>query len=582
MFSKDDEYNPDDLRPHVSQEVVDSFRKVKAPDLGGSPIEKGIKSTKRKPLSTSLTEYSGEWNSDTALHLLRRTLFGVTKAEMDEFSGYSMQQTVSEILTQSEFPGEPVNDYNSAEDGIEDPHIAFGETWIDAPHGDSYEGHRIGSLKSWMIGNMIKQEPSITEKLVFFWHNLLVTESFEIFTGKLSYQYFNILRNNAFGNFKTMVKAFTIDPAVLVYLNGNSNIAESPDENYARELQELFCVGKGANSKYTEGDVQAAARVLTGWGLKWEQLSEYGQVDSEFRNWTHDTSDKEFSSFYGDKIIQGKSGDDGSQELDELLDMIFDNNEVALYICRRIYNFFVFGEIDEATEANVITPLADVFRSNNYEVLPVFEVLFKSEHFYDEANRGAMLKNPIDHLVGAWRSLEMKYDDPSDIYMVGRTHLSMHWSLAGMGMELADPPSVAGWPAYYQAPQFDKSWITTDTITSRALRVDSMLFWGFWVTPDLQIKAELIAFVNQFENPELPGPMLEQAAQLLLGLPLSSEAINNIKAVLLTGQTADVYWTAAWNDYINEPSNDEFKLIVETRLKIAFQSMLQLGEFQLM
>ncbi|MFT7161876.1 MAG: hypothetical protein ACI9GZ_003063 [Bacteroidia bacterium] len=494
----------------------------------------------------------------------------------------SMQEAVSKVLVQSGFPATPVNDYNSAEDGIEDPHIAFGQTWIEAPHGDSYEGQRVFSLKSWIIGNMINQESSITEKLMLFWHNLVVTESFEIFTGKLSYQYFKILRDNSFGNFKKIIKEITIDPAVLVYLNGNANIAESPDENYARELQELFCLGKGEDSKYTEGDVQAAARVLTGWGLKWEQVIGSGLVGSEFRPWAHDTSDKQFSAFYGDKVIKGKPGAEGSQELDELLDMIFDNNEVALYICRRLYNFFVFSEIDAATETNVIVPLADIFRANNYEILTVLEVLFKSEHFYDEANRGAMLKNPADHLVGAWRALEVNYDDPQDIYMTARTHLSMHWSMSGMGMELADPPSVAGWPAYYQAPQFDKSWITTDTITSRALRVDSMLFWGFYVTEELQIKADLIAFVSQFDNPELPRPMLEQAAQLLLGLPLSLEAIYNIKAVLLTGQTADVYWTAAWNDYINDPSNDEFKLIVETRLKIAFQSMLQLGEFQLM
>jgi uncharacterized protein (DUF1800 family) len=582
MFSNDDEYNPDALRPYVSPEVIDSFRKVKAPDLGSAKITQGIRITKRKILNTGLAEYSGEWNKDTVLHLLRRTLFGVKKKELDEFSALSMQEAVSKVLVQSVFPAVPVNDYNSAEDGIADPHIAFGETWIEAPHGDSYEGQRVFSLKSWIIGNMINQESSITEKLMLFWHNLVVTESFEIFTGKLSYQYFKILRDNAFGNFKKIIKEITVDPAVLVYLNGNANIAASPDENYARELQELFCLGKGENSKYTEGDVQAAARVLTGWGLKWEQVINSGLAGSEFRPWAHDTSDKQFSSFYGDKVIKGKSGEEGSQEVDELLDMIFDNNELTLYICRRLYNFFVFGEIDAATETNVIVPLADIFRVNNYEILPVLEVLFKSEHFYDEANRGAMLKNPADHLVGTWRALEVKYDDPQDIYTIARTHLSMHWSMSGMGMELADPPSVAGWPAYYQAPQFDKSWITTDTITSRALRVDSMLFWGFYVTEELQIKADLIAFVSQFDNPELPGPMLEQAAQLLLGLPLSLEAINNIKAVLLTGQTADVYWTAAWNDYINAPSNDEFKLIIETRLKITFQSMLQLGEFQLM
>ncbi|MFT7161987.1 MAG: hypothetical protein ACI9GZ_003174, partial [Bacteroidia bacterium] len=128
MFSNDDEYNPDALRPYVSQEVIDSFRKVKAPDLGGTKITQGIRTTKRKILNTGLAEYSGEWNKDTVLHLLRRTLFGVKKKELNEFSAVSMQEAVSKVLVQSGFPATPVNDYNSAEDGIEDPHIAFGQT----------------------------------------------------------------------------------------------------------------------------------------------------------------------------------------------------------------------------------------------------------------------------------------------------------------------------------------------------------------------------------------------------------------------------------------------------------------------
>ena len=109
-----------------------------------------------------------------------------------------------------------------------------------------------------------------------------------------------------------------------------------------------------------------------------------------------------------------------------------------------------------------------------------------------------------------------------------------------------------------------------------------MLFWGFWVTEDLQINADLIAFISQLSTPELPKEMLEEASFLLLGTPLSLEAIERLKDILLSGQQSDYYWTAAWYSHTNDPSNEEYKLVVESRLKITFQSMLQLGEFQLM
>ncbi|MFY0652350.1 MAG: DUF1800 domain-containing protein [Cyclobacteriaceae bacterium] len=570
------------FRPSVSQQVIDRYRKVTPPDLSKSENSTDSVVKRARAVNSGIAPFSGEWNKSTAIHLLRRTLFGVKKSELDYFTGLSIEDAVSELLTKAPDPAVPVNDYNNSSEGVEDPHVAFGETFIEAPYGEDYEGQRLGSLKSWLLGNMINQNTSITEKMVLFWHNLLVTESWGVFNSRASYQYFKILRDNAFGNFKTMVKEFTIDPAVLFYLNGNANSKESPDENYARELQELFCVGKGEGSKYTEGDVQAAARVLTGWGVNWEDVLQPGIVKPIFRAWAHDLSDKQFSEFYGNKVIEGKIGEDGKNETDELIDMIFETNEVALYICRRLYNFFIYSEIDSNTEQNVIVPLADIFRQNNYEIQPVLDALFRSEHFFDEANRGIILKNPLDHLIGAWRSLEMQYDDPDDIYMVARTHLSLHWSTSGMGMEIADPPSVAGWPAYYQTPQFDKSWITTDTITSRALRIDSMLFWGFWVTEDLQIKADLIAFVQQFEHPELAESLIADSVELLLGLQLSEEALGRLKATLISGFQNDSYWTEAWYEHINDPSDANKKLVVEYRLQITFQSMLQLGEFQLM
>jgi hypothetical protein len=260
--------------------------------------------------------------------------------------------------------------------------------------------------------------------------------------------------------------------------------------------------------------------------------------------------------------------------------MIFENTETARYVCRRIYNFFVYSEIDEATEKNVIEPLADLFISNHFEIKPVLQTLLSSEHFYHEWNRGAIIKNPVDFFAGSWRSFNM-LNPQGNIEFKGRVNRAIIWNMSEMGMELGDPPSVAGWPAYYQAPQFDKSWITTNTVTVRANKTDAMVYWGIWVDEENQIPIDLPEFVAQLPAPEEPNQMIRDSAVILLGIAVSDAVVENLKSVLLSGQRNDYYWTSAWNKYTEDPFNPENREVVITRLRSMFQYFLQLSEFQL-
>ena len=577
---KDRDPRPADLKPLVSQ-----HREVEPVELV-VPVEKGssFELSRKSGLAVArtqagLTPYSGVWEAPQIKHLLRRTLFGIRKSDFDTFRFLSASQAVDRLLQPSAAPPPPLNYYN--EEGKEDPQVAFGETWIHAAYDNEFEGLKISSLKSWLIKNIINQESTLSEKMLLFWHNLLPTQAWGVFIAKTSYQYFEMLRRNSFGNFKTMIRELTLDPAMLVYLNGTRNQKEAPDENYSRELQELFCIGKGPDSGYTESDVQAAARILTGYVINWEQVNSEGPVSYRFREQRHDTSDKQFSSFYGNRVIAGRAGEEGMQELDELLDMIFENNETAMYLSRRLYQFFVYSEIDEAAEQNVITPLADIIRTNNYEVLPALETLLKSEHFFDVVNHGALIKSPLDHLLGLWRTLGVQNPDPTNPVLDYRMHRSMIWNMANKGLEVADPPSVSGWPAYYQAPQFDKAWITTDTIASRATTSDSLVFWGFWVSREVQIPADLLSFVSTLDQPEDPNQLLVELSDLFLGIPLGTSEIDQLKTILLSGQREDHYWSDAWRDFAGDPNNAEYRSIVESRVKSLFQRLLQRGEFQL-
>lgn len=574
-----------DPRPSNLSEMVKKFRKVPPLKLEGSALISNGAMKSGNPAARSnsgLAEYSGSWEVPQVTHLLRRTLFGIKKSDLDLFQTLTLSQAVNQLLTASPSPAPPKNYYSGPGSGVEDPDVAFGETWVNAPYNNGIEGRRINSLKSWLINHMISQEATLSEKMLLFWHNLLATESWGVFIAKASYQYFETLRRHSFGNFKELIRDITLDPAMLIYLNGTRNNKEAPDENYARELQELFCIGKGPNSAYTESDVQAAARVLTGWRHSWEQVNSEGPIDSFFDSNRHETTDKQFSEFYGNRLIQGREGEQGAEELDELLEMLFDNQETARYLSRRLYQFFVYSEIDQAAEQSVIQPMADILRTSNYDVLPALSALLKSEHFFDPVNFGAAIKSPIDHLVGLWRTLGVVSPDPMDPVLTDSIGQSMIWNMANKGLEIADPPSVSGWPAYYQAPQYDKAWITTDTISSRATTGDSLVYWGFWVNSELQIPADLVKFTETLSHPEDPNKLISETVSLFLGINLADNELAQLKSILLSGQLDDHYWSNAWSDHINNPGDMEYRLTVETRLKSFYQRLFQRGEFHLM
>ena len=532
--------------------------------------------------TTGLDIYSGDWGEAEVLHLLRRCLFGVKYSEFDIYKLKGLSEAIETIVTTDPDPAPPVNDYYEE---LADPDVGAGQTWITAPKGEnSVNNKRINSLNVWLNANMINQPATIHEKMILFWHNLIPTENWGVSVPKMSYQYFMTLRKYALGNYKSLIREITLDPAMLKYLNGNSNQVGSPDENYARELQELFTVGKGSGSGYTEKDIQEAARLLTGFRYNWNDLNAEGAVSSYFQANKHDTGNKQFSSFYGNRLIKG--GSNGYDELDELVDMIFETDEVAKYFCRRLYNFFVYSDIDESVETNVIEPLAQLMRDSNYEVMPVVKKLLSSAHFFDDANRGAQIKNPMDHLFGFWRTTDTQHIDESNGYLKHKTFMAVYNNYQkATGMPIGNPPSVAGWPAYYQTPTLDRMWISTDSITIRAAYVERMINGKWWIakidSTAQYLATDVIRFAETLSVPSNPNELIRDCWKLLMGMALTQESLDYLKSALLSGQDKDSYWSGAWSDYKVAPTEMN-RQVVESRLRAMLVAMCQLGEFQLM
>lgn len=518
---------------------------------------------------TGLNNYAGSWTANEAAHLLKRTMFGAKKSDLDYFLTKTLAETVDELLETTAAVTPPVRDYGLIEDNegvfYDDAGVAAGATWVNDPNTASVaqvraiiNTARIESLRKWWAGVILNQQRSIQEKMVLFWQHHFSVQKEEVNDSQVLYRHHKLLRDHALGNVKTLTREVTIDPAMLVHLNGYLNSRQAPDENFARELQELFTIGRGPGSAFTESDVITAARVLTGWRFKTDpSIVTYLDVDA------HDMDPKPFSSFYNNTVINGAI--DGYTELDALMNMIFSTTESSKFICRKLYKWFVYYDIDDSVEANVIAPLSTILRDNNFEVKPVLSALFKSEHFFDPLNQACYIKSPFDLLAGTLREFDVPFPEYTDYVNGYPLFNSIHLAAANMQQELFQPPDVSGYAAYTQEPMNYELWVNSNSLPRAADFTDALV-------SDKVIDAK--TFAQHSGNPADPDQLVQDMTSLLLRYPLSVNSRNYIKTNFLLNNTNDNNtWTNAWN------SNN--LTVIAPSLDNMFRFIMNLPEYHL-
>lgn len=379
---------------------------------------------------------SDPWDRIKAAHLLNRVGFGGTEQEINRVLEAGPQAAVDELL---DFPDGP-SDLISATDQPDLSHIE-GYPRTFAERRKLFEGktaeermllnqrmnqanqQALRAIANWWVQRMAYGPYPFHEKLTLFWHGHFTTSARDERSAWLMWQQNETWRAHAAGNFGRFVKAVSRDPAMLDYLNNQQNRKARPNENYARELMELFTLGIG---NYTENDIKEAARAFTGWAHDGEAFI--------FRKFDHD---------YGEKTFFGVRGNfDG----DDIIDLILRHKACGPYIASRFWNFFVNEQYDPA----VITSLGEVLRENDYELRPMIRMLLTSKAFYNRQNIGSQIKSPIQLVVGTVRLLGVKMPE------VNR----LNGALNQMGQVPLMPPTVKGWPG-------GKMWINTSTMFVR-------------------------------------------------------------------------------------------------------------------
>jgi uncharacterized protein (DUF1800 family) len=525
-----------------------------------------------------MAPYTGPWTKDIAAHLLRRTIFGPTNQQILDAVTNGMNATVTSIL-QIPAIGDPLA-YHPNET------IApFGTTWVNSVYpsdliqAQSVENARIMSLGGWIMERINKEQLTIAEKMCLFWQNHFAATA--VSDSRCTYDYHMLIRQHALGNFRQFVKDMTINPCMLLFLNGATNNVFSPNENYARELLELFTIGKGPQAgpgdytNYTEDDVAAAAKILTGYYVSGLRSDVETGVTAVYNSILHDSSTKTMSYRFGNAVIF----DNGANEYEDLIDVIFQQDECAYFICRKLYRYFVNYDITSAVETNVITEMANELLANNYDVLPVLDMLFRSEHFYDISVRGAIIRSPMDSYFAMFNSTETQanYDLATDMEMM----LNIYWLAEASGQAYATPPAVAGWPAYYQEPSYYKMWVNSTTLK---LRFDAGTFvtilTGIPVNGEFY-KVNALGFLDNLSAPDDPVEVINDIADVFCPKGLSSNQKLLLK-VILTGGLPDSEWTIQYYEYVADPTNPAVSDPVRLKVEQVLYRIFQMPEFHVM
>lgn len=527
------------------------------------------------PVSYSLSPYAGAWTKAEAAHLLRRTMFGPTNQQILDAVADGMATTVTNLL-QIPVVGDPLA-YDTNE-----TIVPYGSTWVNAVYPSDVaqaqlvETARQLSLGSWIIERINTEQVSIAEKMCLFWQNhFAATPSAD---SRATYDYHMLIRQYALGNFKQFVKDMTINPNMLLFLNGATNNVFFPNENYGRELLELFTIGKGPQigpgdyTNYTEDDIFNAAKVLTGYyvdGLRSDTLT---SVSAVYNSILHDTSTKTFSSHFGNAMIS----DNGANEYGDLIDMIFLQDECAYFICRKIYRYFVNYDLTAAVEANVIPDLANTLIANNYDILPVMSQLLQSDHFYDIAIRGAIIRGPLDAVFSMFNATGTipNFDLTTDSQM----RVLLYGFCEQQGQSYASPPSVSGWPEYYQEPAFSQLWINATTLKNRFDAAAGLtLITGIPVNGEF-LRLDALNFLDNLSDPTQPTVIIDDLADVFAPKGLNAAQKLILKNILLSGLTVSD-WQMEYGLYLSDPSNTTYSDPLKSRVSQVLNYMFRMPEF---
>jgi uncharacterized protein (DUF1800 family) len=382
-------------------------------------------------LTLQLPVMAAPIGEDGARHLLNRVGFAATEKDIRDYAPLTREEAAARLLKGARqvaqtLPPAWVNDAPIP------PYKLQAMNQEDRQAEQRKNAEHAFELREWWFKEMLTTQSPLTEKMTLFWHNHFATSQQKVRYTPLMYRQNVMLRRNALGNFGTMLREVARDPAMLIYLDGANSRKEQPNENFAREVMELFTLGEG---HYTEKDIKEAARAFTGWSVDRES------GEFMFRRGIHD---------YGRKSVLGRTGTfDG----DQVIDILLSKPETAEFITRKLMREFVMPQPAEQD----VKRFAARFRESGYDIGKLMQALLASDPFYAQENRAALIKSPVEFVVGTMKQFDIEAPNLRPFVLAS----------ALLGQNVFAPPNVKGWPGA-------EHWINSASLLGRKQFIDRL------------------------------------------------------------------------------------------------------------
>lgn len=556
----------------------------------------------------SLEQHSEVLGKRLAAHLLRRATYHINPRRVEAFAEMTPNQAVNQLFQMSSlaFPDGPLS-WNNGKPLIDLTDEEAGEVAKDDSLFDK-KARPGNAVVSWLNVEAMADE-SIKFKIIIFFSTLFIVNTSP--TQQRTLYFWLLLDRMTESNLKTLALKMTLDHTMMRYLDNHLNSGNSPNENYAREFFELFTILKGKQisetnlTNYTEEDIIQAAGVLSGFRANFSTIDEdTGLLTSSPSFRRHKAGDKTFSSAFNFTTIRGASNArDMNRELEDFVQMVFDQQETARAYVRRMYRFFVNDIIDEEIERDIIEPLSIQLKDNGYQHLKVLKTLMKSKHFYDlddadskNENIGAKIKSPLDLLWQSVCMFEVKNKKAGDYdFIFNKDYGAYRDFFTKNGMPPHGPPTVEGFQGYYKEPSYSRFWFANNFLFPR-FSIGQALLTGKRIggKGNFPFKLDLVQWVsNHIDNvdgapgsgpPDAFNPIGASDANRVVNLMLSylvpempTGTRYDYFLDTLLGGLSPINWYFAWRMYI-EGENDDSD--VRIGLERLFLAILASPEYQ--
>lgn len=522
-----------------------------------------------QPIPTAIKKaFFPEHPANDIKHLLNRTLIGTSIRDQIMLLKKSREEVVRTLLDYTPaIDSVPLKDYDSVQSVKPDFRVPLGASWVaDDNHDTVINEKRLYSLKNWIMGFLYKDHPlTIAPKMFLFWADLFGIESRKVAYTPRLFQHYQLIRMNTLTNYKDLLLAVITDESLFYYFNRAGSPGKKLTDFAIEQILGRYVLGPGYSAHISKEKIKRLTRLLNKWNLICDSMVLHYKNLKPLE--IYDTENAKYQNAYFNKSEARYVVD----ELGKLLEKVLKQPACAQYLTRRLFRFFLGSDPSQSEEKTIIEPVSAVWSNSNTDIRAWLNAFLVNNGFYEQKHRGSLPKSELEFLFGLTKELEL-YTPKKDDFLNYTFWDWLRFRAQQLGLDIADPPSYLGDPAYNSFP-YQQRWNSVETLAARNKLVTQLLDTGLKIGDNI-VQPDVWKLASYCKNPSDPAMLVKVWCSMFLAELPDAKSLQQIKLRFLTkGENNDAVWIKKWMNTTN-PSDAEAKQEVQANLKLLLQFFL--------